>query len=72
MKETTIKNVDHTDTGDGEAFICSSPELQIDMEKAFEENSINYTVIKQSIYTTYLVAFSMTETTSKLITEVRK
>lgn len=72
LKETTIKNVNHTDTGDGEAFICSSLELQIDMEKAFEESSINYTVIKQSIYTTYLVAFSMTETTSKLITEVRK
>ncbi|WP_236671764.1 ATP-binding cassette domain-containing protein [Enterococcus sp. BWB1-3] len=72
LKETTIKSVDHTDTGDGEAFICSSPDLQIDIEKTFEENSISYTVIKQSIYTTYLVAYSMTETTSKLITEVRK
>ncbi|MGY3751164.1 ATP-binding cassette domain-containing protein [Vagococcus acidifermentans] len=72
LKETTIKNVDHTDTGDGEAFICSSPDLQINIEKILEENSINYTVIKQSIYTTYLVAYSMTETTSKLVTEVRK
>ncbi|MCB5955059.1 ATP-binding cassette domain-containing protein [Enterococcus sp. CWB-B31] len=72
LNETTIKSVDHTDTGDGEAFICSSPDLQIDIEKTFEENSISYTVIKQSIYTTYLVAYSMTETTSKLITEVRK
>ncbi|EIQ7096448.1 ABC transporter ATP-binding protein [Enterococcus faecalis] len=72
LKETTIKNVDHTDTGDGEAFICSTPDLQINIEKIFEENSINYTVIKQSIYTTYLVAYSMTETTSKLVTEVRK
>ncbi|MDR0921695.1 MAG: ATP-binding cassette domain-containing protein [Lactobacillales bacterium] len=72
LKETTIKNVDHVDTGDGEAFICSSPELQINIEKIFEENSINYTVIKQSIYTTYLVAYSMTETTGKLVTEVRK
>jgi ABC-2 type transport system ATP-binding protein len=72
LKETTIKNVDYADTGDGEAFICSSPDIQINIEKIFEENSINYTVIKQNIYTTYLVAYSMTETTSKLVTEVRK
>ncbi|EMF0059272.1 ABC transporter ATP-binding protein [Enterococcus hirae] len=72
LKETAVKNVDYTDTGDGKAFICSNPDLQIDIEKIFEENNISYTVIKQSIYTTYLVAYSMTETTSKLVTEVRK
>lgn len=70
LKESDMKNVNHTNTGDSEAFICKSLNIQMELEKIFEENSINYTVIKQSIYTTYLVAYSMSEIASKIVTEV--
>lgn len=67
LNEECIEAIHHTDTGDGEAFICPSRARQAAVENILEKNSMRYTVIKQNIYTTYLVAYSMTEAPSQLI-----
>jgi len=45
-----------TDTGDGVAFICDKREDQAAIEAKLKSHDMAYKVIKQNIYTTYLVA----------------
>lgn len=61
LQKITIKNTHHTDTGDGKAFICLNADSQLELEQIFEKNKTNYTVIKQNIHTTYLVAYALLE-----------
>ncbi|EOL43461.1 ATP-binding cassette domain-containing protein [Enterococcus caccae] len=72
LDNVEMEKIPQTDTGDGAAFICHNQELQSNVESILGEKNATYNVIKQNIYTTYLVAFAMTEKSAQSILEVTK
>ncbi|GHU35527.1 ABC transporter ATP-binding protein [Bacilli bacterium] len=54
-----IKSVDIIDTGDGRMYICSNQSEQDKVKDFLTDANISYTVIKQNIYTTYLLSSIM-------------
>ncbi|WP_207696646.1 ABC-2 type transport system ATP-binding protein [Enterococcus sp. DIV0212c] len=72
LDNVEMGKIPQTDTGDGTAFICHNQELQSNVESILGEKNATYNVIKQNIYTTYLVAFATTEKSAQSILEVTK
>jgi len=65
LDETDLPQDTHSDTGDGRAFVCGTKQDQVRLETFFDKKNMTYKIIKQNMYTTYLVAdtrMQMTDT----------
>jgi len=56
VDKQAMSNIQSTDTGDGEAFICDGLEMQKHIEAILNKDNVVYKIMKQNIYTTYSVA----------------
>ncbi|MFL2079410.1 ATP-binding cassette domain-containing protein [Marinilactibacillus psychrotolerans] len=72
FNKSVMEDVQTADTGDGIAFICPSHDIQANIKETLNHNNVVYSVIKQNVYTSYLMAYATNEKSNHKMTEVKK
>jgi ABC-2 type transport system ATP-binding protein len=72
VDKQAMSHVPSVDTGDGTAFVCRNPQIQVQVEATLNDNEVTYKIMKQNIYTTYSVANAAVVITDQPNLEVGK